>query len=173
MDAWRAGDLDNTFSILANTRNPTARVLEVAIRGQVEPNLNEDTIREEVTRVAAGHLRNLRAYFRGLEVIATLSPLIGLLGTVIGMIEAFQQLEAAGSRANPAILSGGIWVALLTTAAGLAVAIPTVAVLNWLEGTVEQLRHDMEDAVTQVFTYRRDSSELPASSNTLELNVDS
>ena len=68
------------------------------------------------------------------------------------MIEAFRQLEAAGNQVNPAILSGGIWQALLTTAVGLAVAIPVVAILNWLERRVDGLAHEMDNLVTQVFT---------------------
>ena len=68
------------------------------------------------------------------------------------MIDAFRQMEAAGSNVNPAILSGGIWVALLTTAVGLAVAIPAVAMLNWLERIVERAAHTMDDAVTRLFT---------------------
>ncbi|HAE01168.1 MAG TPA: flagellar motor protein MotA, partial [Rhodospirillaceae bacterium] len=54
------------------------------------------------------------------------------------MITAFQQLESAGNQVNPAILSGGIWVALLTTAVGLAVAMPVVVILNWLERRVDR-----------------------------------
>ena len=68
------------------------------------------------------------------------------------MIDAFQQLEAAGSSVDPAILSGGIWVALLTTAAGLAVAIPTIILLNYLEGVAEKYKSEMEDSITRVFT---------------------
>ena len=68
------------------------------------------------------------------------------------MIDAFQQLEAAGNQVNPAVLSGGIWEALLTTAVGLVVAIPVVAMLNWLERRVDHLAHDMDNLVTQVFT---------------------
>ena len=90
--------------------------------------------------------------FRILEVIASLAPLLGLFGTVLGMIEAFRQLEAAGNQVNPAILSGGIWQALLTTAVGLAVAMPVVAVLNWLERRVDALAHEMDSVVTRVFT---------------------
>ena len=68
------------------------------------------------------------------------------------MIAAFAELENAGSQVDPSILSGGIWEALLTTAAGLAVAIPTVAVLNWLERAADRTAHEMDSAVTQIFT---------------------
>ncbi len=155
---WRVGRTGEALAVLARSRNPIARVLETAIRGRLHNRAGEDRVREEVSRVGAAQLENLRTYLRGLEVIAMLSPLLGLFGTVLGMIDAFQRLEQAGSRVNPAILSGGIWEALLTTAAGLAIAIPAVAVLTALERVVDRLGHDMEDAVTQVFT--KDLAEL-------------
>ena len=68
------------------------------------------------------------------------------------MIEAFQRLEEAGTAVDPAVLSGGIWEALLTTAAGLAVAIPAIIALNWLEQRIENFKLAMEDAMTRVFT---------------------
>ena len=98
------------------------------------------------------YLASLRSHLRTLEVIATLSPLLGLLGTVLGMIEAFRQLEISGNQIDPGILSGGIWQALLTTALGLGVAIPVVLAHSWLERKVDRCRHNMEDAVTRVFT---------------------
>jgi biopolymer transport protein ExbB len=149
---WREGRSDEALEALAASRSPVARVMEVAMRGCTNPGLSEDKLREETTRVATGWLERLRSQLRTLEVIGTLSPLLGLLGTVLGMIEAFQQMEEAGSRVDPAILSGGIWVALLTTAVGLAVAIPVVAVLTGLERWLDRFRHRMEDLVTQVFT---------------------
>lgn len=149
---WTAGRPEQALQVLANTVNPIARVLETAIRGLANPDMTEDKVREEATRVAAAELKTLTAYLRGLDVITTLAPLLGLLGTVLGMISAFQQLESAGSQVNPALLAGGIWEALLTTAAGLAVAIPAAAVLHWLESLVERVRHAMEDATTRLFT---------------------
>ncbi|WP_425450046.1 MotA/TolQ/ExbB proton channel family protein [Virgifigura deserti] len=149
---YRAGRSGEALATLNGSRNPIARALEVAIRGVRQERVGSDVVREEVWRVGSDSLEALRSHLRILEVVATLSPLLGLFGTVLGMIDAFQQLEGAGSQVNPAILSGGIWVALLTTAAGLAVAIPVVAVLNGLERTVDRLGHDMESAVTQVFT---------------------
>ncbi|MFV8836192.1 MotA/TolQ/ExbB proton channel family protein [Aquisalimonas sp. APHAB1-3] len=152
LDELRQGRDDAVLARLADERNPAARVMETAIRGRRDPDVPMDLVREEVTRVATGYLDALRSYLRGLEVIGSLAPLIGLLGTVLGMIDAFRQLEGAGSQVDPALLSGGIWEALLTTAVGLAVAIPAVILLNWFEGRVDRFRHRMEDAVTQVFT---------------------
>jgi biopolymer transport protein ExbB len=149
---YRARHYEDALRILARRRSPVARVMDVAIIGHARADLNEYMVREEIERVAALYVERMRSYLRGLEVIGTLSPLLGLLGTVLGMIDAFQQLEHAGSRVNPAVLSGGIWEALLTTAAGLVVAIPTLAMLNWFERLVQKTAHDMENAVTQVFT---------------------
>ena len=75
----------------------------------------------------------MRAQLPALEVIGTLTPLLGLLGTVLGMIAAFRAMEVAGSQVDPSVLSGGIWQALLTTAMGLAIAIPVMAAYNWMD----------------------------------------
>lgn len=147
----QAGKTDEALLLLKGARNPVAQVLGRAIRGQ-RRGVAEPKIREEVVRYGADLLDDLRALFRPLEVIASLAPLLGLFGTVLGMIEAFQNLAAAGNRVDPSILSGGIWEALLTTAVGLAVAIPTVALLNWLERRVDRVARDLDSLVTQVFT---------------------
>lgn len=152
INALVAGDRAGTLAKLRASRNPIARVMEVAVHGRGDHRLSDSLVREEVTRVGARYLEPLRSHLRVLEAIGALSPLLGLLGTVLGMIEAFRQMAQAGSRVDPALLSGGIWEALLTTAVGLAVAIPVVAVLTWLERRIERFRHVMEDAVTQVFT---------------------
>ena len=148
---YTRGDVSSALELAESSRNPAAQALASAIRGQ-RHGLAESKIREEILRQGSDALYTLRGWFRPLEVIATLAPLLGLFGTVLGMIEAFQQLENAGSQVNPAVLSGGIWEALLTTAVGLAVAIPTVAILNWLERRVDRLAHEMDFVVTRVFT---------------------
>ncbi|RVU33648.1 MotA/TolQ/ExbB proton channel family protein [Hwanghaeella grinnelliae] len=148
---YRRGNLSDAIRIAENSKNPVCHMLLMAIRARAQ-NLPDALIREELERQAGEVLESLRSWFRPLEVIATLAPLLGLFGTVLGMISAFQQLEQAGNQVNPAILSGGIWVALLTTAVGLAVAIPTVVLLNWLERKVDRLAHEIDTIVTQVFT---------------------
>ncbi|WP_416899442.1 MAG: MotA/TolQ/ExbB proton channel family protein [Minwuia sp.] len=149
--AWRSGARQDALSTLEPLKGPPARVTAAAMRG-LGDHLPEDSVREEVRRIGSGDLERLRQWLRPLEVIASLAPLLGLLGTVLGMIEAFRQMELAGSQVDPAVLSGGIWEALLTTAVGLTVAIPTVAALNWFERRAERLAHEMDDAVTRVFT---------------------
>lgn len=85
--------------------------------------------------------------FRLLDNIAQLAPLLGLFGTVLGMISAFQALQQAGNQVDPSILAGGIWVALMTTAVGLAVAMPTSVVLSWFEQRIEADRVVAEKAI--------------------------
>ena len=147
----QAGRPGEALALVERSPNPVAQALARALRGQAL-GLPEAKVREEVLRYGGDVLEALRAWFRPLEVIASLAPLLGLFGTVLGMIEAFRQLEQAGNQVNPAILSGGIWEALLTTAAGLAVAIPVVVILNWLERRVDRLAHEMDSVVTRAFT---------------------
>ncbi len=150
--SWHDGQNREALGILRGQRNPVARVLEVALHGSAGAARREDLVKEEITRVAGLQLDNLRSGLRPLALIANISPLIGLLGTVLGMINAFQALQNAGNKVDPSILSGGIWVALLTTAAGLIIAIPAAAAHNWMEGVVYRAQRAMEDAVTRVFT---------------------
>ena len=113
--------------------------------------LSEDRAREETARVAKREIAQAGVGLRALELIATIAPLLGLLGTVLGMIAAFQALQQAGNRADPALLAGGIWEALLTTAAGMAVAIPASAALTWFEAVIDRIRRDVEDGATRLF----------------------
>ncbi len=152
LEFWKSKRAKDALAALGKTRNPIARVLEVAISLKSQEHIDDILIKEEVLRLAKRQLASARSHLRILEVIATLSPLLGLLGTVLGMITAFQKLQGAGATIDPSILSGGIWEALLTTAAGLIVAIPTVMALNWLEQKIERFKLNMEDAMTQVFT---------------------
>lgn len=146
------GDDEAALSLLTKTPHPIARAMETAVLGLRRTDVDVGIVREDVIRVAEERLRELRAYIRPLEVIAALSPLLGLLGTVMGMIAVFGDIAGADSRVSPALLSGGIWEALLTTAIGMAAAIPTIVAVNWIEGKVEGVSADMESAVTRLFT---------------------
>lgn len=151
---WRYGELQQASALL-NPKRPVDELTALTMNGLSSANVELALLKEELDRVATLRLNQLRAYIRPLEVIATLSPLLGLLGTVLGMIIAFQQMEAAGNQVDPSVLSGGIWQALLTTAVGLAVAIPVVMAHNWMERKVERVAALMNDTVTQVFTSAR------------------
>ncbi|MCK5777400.1 MAG: MotA/TolQ/ExbB proton channel family protein [Rhodospirillales bacterium] len=156
----RLGKPLEALACVQGDKNPVAQTLAVALRGHIRGDLTGESIRAEAERFGKRRVEAMRTYLRPLEVIASLAPLLGLFGTVLGMITAFQQMEAAGSQVDPSVLSGGIWEALLTTAVGLAVAIPTVAVFNWLERITERTELAMADAIQYVFT--KDLSRLPA-----------
>ncbi len=131
------------------------RTVRAAIAAVVDPRYSHDAAREETERQARRLLVEARTGLRALEVIATIAPLLGLLGTVLGMIAAFQALQASGARADPSVLAGGIWEALLTTAAGMAVAIPAAVALAWFESVIDRVAADMEDLATRVFLVQR------------------
>lgn len=101
---------------------------------------------------AEAQFLKLEGGFRLLDTVAQLAPLLGLFGTVLGMIEAFQALQDAGSSVDPSLLAGGIWVALLTTAVGLAVAMPTSVILSWFEARMTAERVFAEQALTTIHT---------------------
>ena len=142
---------DEAFGYARSGRGVRARVAAVAIQCAGDRLRPIDAGREETIRVAKSVMAETRSGLRALELIATIAPLLGLFGTVLGMIAAFQELQASGSRADPSALAGGIWEALLTTAAGMAVAIPASAALTWFESIADRLRHDLEDIATRIF----------------------
>ena len=113
---------------------------------------NARDIRRRVEAEAEARFALLERGFRLLDSVAQLAPLLGLFGTVLGMIEAFQSLQAAGSQVDPSLLAGGIWVALLTTAVGLGVAMPTSVVLSWLESRMASERVLAERGFATILT---------------------
>ena len=150
LDLWALGDADVAMGLLADRRSVRAQLARAAMAAAMSPALDREAAEAETSRVARALLEKARAGLRGLELASTIGPLLGLLGTVTGMIAAFAALQEAGASADPATLAGGIWEALLTTAAGMAVAIPAQIALTWFEASVDRLRHDMEDAATRI-----------------------
>ena len=133
-------------------KNPIARVVEVVILTKNDRRFDKESRESEIERISSIQIRNLENYLGGLEVIASISPLLGLFGTVLGMIKAFLNLEKAGSQIDPALLAGGIWEALLTTAFGLAIAIPALAAYHLFENKIANTKDKMKDAIIRVNT---------------------
>ena len=137
-----------------------ARTLALAFSSDIGPALaaaaraaagqNPEAGRTSLEAAAGAEMIRLRAGFRFMELAATAAPLLGLLGTVLGMIEAFRQLEAAGTKVNPSLLAGGIWEALLTTAAGMVVALVALTCLSIMESLVERASARIERSVNAV-----------------------
>ncbi|WP_120499744.1 MotA/TolQ/ExbB proton channel family protein [Roseovarius sp. EL26] len=141
--AWDLGDRSGARAHLARSKSYLAPVIKMAFEGQPS---DAHRLQAEVE----SRFARLETGFRFLDSVAQLAPLLGLFGTVLGMIEAFQALQVAGSQVDPSILAGGIWVALLTTAVGLVVAMPTALVLSWFEGRMDAERITGERALQTV-----------------------
>ena len=144
MEMIEKNKLSNAKSLLNTINHPASKIILVTIESQ---KLSEEDKENQISIEAEKELRSLEFLLKPLEVISNIAPLLGLLGTVIGMINAFSKLEEAGSRVDPAILAGGIWEALLTTAFGLIVAIPALAAFYWLDGRVDKAREDIRHLI--------------------------
>ena len=151
LSLWRRGDNQSAIELLDDTVF-VASTVSFAMHRLKEGNTNEEVLKEELDRIAILKLNDLRSLLPALETIGTLSPLLGLLGTVLGMINAFQAMEAAGTQVDPSVLSGGIWQALITTALGLSVAIPALIAHSWMERKVQRVTTQFNDCITQLFT---------------------
>ena len=118
---------------LANLNSPLAHVAGSILNHiHVKP----DTREEIVNREASEQIARLEKRINWLSIIGTLAPMIGLLGTVIGLVEAFYQIEQQGGQVQPGDLASGIWTALLTTVFGLIVALPTLAIYHFLDNRI-------------------------------------
>ncbi|MYM63631.1 MotA/TolQ/ExbB proton channel family protein [Pseudomaricurvus sp. HS19] len=151
LEFLRQGQQKQALLLTKGSTTPRAAIIAQVLGLTASP-LPQPQQREEALRLARRHAQLLTSHLRPLEVIATIAPLLGLFGTVLGMIEAFQAMEAAGTQVNPAVLSGGIWQALLTTAVGLAVAIPTSMIHSWLERRAELEVVAVQDHMEATFT---------------------
>ncbi len=137
----RHENLVEAIKICDETPGPVPHIIRTAI---LRADKQEVELREAVKDVALSEIPRLEKNLTLLASVANLTPLLGLLGTVIGMIGAFKTLSATGVSVSPKDLAGSIEMALYSTAAGLSVAIPTNAFYNILVGRVKGLILDME-----------------------------
>ena len=135
------------LSICDATPGPVARLVKTAILNR---EYGRERVRESLEEAGLAEVPRLEYKLNLLATIAQLAPLLGLLGTVIGFIRVFMQLQEAGLYAHVGMLAGGIWEALICSAAGLAVAIPTHAGYNYLVSRVNSIVLDMERAATEI-----------------------
>ena len=149
---WCAGE--DVSAVLAARSGMRAEFAGDAIHLRESPDWDKSSRKEEIARIARARLQEISAGLRALELVVTIAPLLGLLGTVLGMIDAFQALQLEGGNADPATLAGGIWAALLTTAAGMAVAIPVAMCLTWFDTIHDKMRHSFEDIATRIFAIK-------------------
>jgi len=148
-EATRAGDLDEAIRIASETPGPTAAILLAGLRRIHSRTLAEGEIESAVATTGTIELAFLE---RGLVILATVAnvaPLMGFLGTVAGMILAFAAIEQAGD-VDPSLVAGGIKVALLTTAAGLVIAVPVNIGYNFFVTRIDTLIVDMEQGAQRI-----------------------
>jgi len=144
LNAWQKGDKGAARALVADDRAPVSAAIATAMKMFASGQISRNLIEAEVARVAGARLHDLQRGFRALDAVSQVAPLLGLFGTVLGMIEAFRKLQEAGNAVDPSLLAGGIWVALLTTATGLAIAMPVSLILAWFETRLENERVEIE-----------------------------
>lgn len=152
----RRGNFAEAMHECASTPGPVARVIHAAIIHHQAPRAELRDIVQEAGQLEVPKLERRLAI---LATIAFVTPLIGLLGTITGLIEAFVTISSQSGLATSTDISSGIYVSLLTTAAGLVVAIPSFVAYRYLSSRVNSLMHDMErggiEAVNLIIESRR------------------
>jgi len=136
-------------SLCEETPGPVARLVRAALLHHDE---DREVLRRAMVEAGTAEIPRLERRIGVLAVVSRLAPLLGLFGTVLGLIEALLRMEERAPLVHSGDLSGALWRALLCTAAGLMVAIPSFAAYNFLVGRVESLLLDMEQAAGEVMT---------------------
>jgi biopolymer transport protein ExbB len=138
------------ITLCDNTPGPSAHILMSAILAYEK---GEDDLKQVIEDAALIEVPKLERRLNLLATIAYVTPLLGLLGTVLGMMEAFRKISEKGAQITAANLSGEINMALITTAAGLCVAIPSYIAYNYLVSRVESITLDMEKASSEILFF--------------------
>ncbi|MBT3046586.1 MAG: MotA/TolQ/ExbB proton channel family protein [Candidatus Thiodiazotropha sp.] len=120
---------------LSQLRGPEANIIRAVAEAH---NDGIKDLRGVGERVRGEEIQRMEFGLRTLSILGNTAPLLGLLGTITGMIKAFMVIEQAGGKVDAQALAGGIWEAMITTGVGLAVAIPLLLMLHFLEGSVER-----------------------------------
>ncbi len=151
VEQWHSGEQKNALEIFNGSSLEIAHDLRFVL--EQHSRVDSDYLYDETLRRSSEFLRVYAKNLRILELIYTLAPVLGLLGTVLGMINAFQGLAAsAGSAAESTALAGGIWEALLTTAVGLSIAICFAILHSLLESKLEVLTIQVNDVFSRALT---------------------
>ena len=158
LNDWLGGRADVALQAASTRKSVLARVLQAVFTG-LRARPEDQSFAEELGRqTAIIELSAMTSRMRLLETVVQAAPMLGLLGTVIGMIDAFGTLSTAEGAVDPALLAGGIWTALTTTAAGLAIALVTFFVATWLEGRIESERQSIEALISAAINGRVDGT---------------
>ena len=158
-NALKRGNVIEAIALCDETPGPVAQVLKAGI---VNRERSREEIREAMENAARTEIARLERRLVVLATVAQITPLLGFLGTVMGMIQMFKVIQEA-QLPSPGQLAGGVWEALLTTAAGLVVAVPAYVAYNYLVSRVQNIVLDMERAANEFISFlsRREPVEPP------------
>jgi biopolymer transport protein ExbB len=147
-------DYQNALQLCANTPGPIPKVLEKGIRMRGQ---SKEDIKDAIESAGKAEIYQLEKGLGALATIAGVAPLTGFLGTVTGMIQAFMRIQELGGNVNATVLAGGIWEALITTAAGLLVGILALLGYNYLVAKVQRFVFELELGSTNLLEILGDS----------------
>lgn len=147
-------DISGAISHCMEEKSPVANIIR---RGLKKYRLGHERVKEAIENAGRQEISKLEKGLSVLATIAGIAPLLGFLGTVTGMIQAFMRIEDLAGSANPSDLAGGIWEALITTAFGLIVGIPALAFYNYFLSAVKRIVGDMETVANDVVDVMQDS----------------
>lgn len=157
LEQWLNHQTAEAMQTTKQGKSVLMRVLH-SVFSAIQARPDEPAFAEELGRQTAMlEIGAMTRRMRVLDMVVQAAPMLGLLGTVIGMIDAFSTLASADGVVDQALLAGGIWTALTTTAAGLAIALVTYFVATWLEGRVENERQSIEAAMSAAIHGRIDT----------------
>ena len=140
----RTGEDEAAVETAKKSDSPMGRILLQALEFKDK---ERETLETVVAHATEEQVRGLAKYLQAMATIGNIAPLLGLLGTVIGMIKAFMVIQEMGGKVNAAVLAGGIWEAMLTTALGLAVALPTIIAHSYLVSQVNKYEARLQGGV--------------------------
>lgn len=144
----REGKMKEALEAALKSRSPMGRVLA---QGLEVVEADRETLETVLVHGVEEEVRELSRYLQALATIGNIAPLLGLLGTVMGMIKAFMAIQELGGKVDASILAGGIWEAMLTTALGLCVALPVMVAHSYLTSQVDRYEARLQDGVVRFF----------------------
>lgn len=147
------GDYNEAARVGSNSSNSIVRVLACGIAHR------NFSLNSALEMAAAAEIKRMKQFMNVLDTMVTVSPLLGIFGTVTGIIRSFEAMGIVGAQ-NPIAVSGGIAEALITTATGLSIAIPSVAFFNYFNSRIEDAVHDIETYSTSLeIVYEKNKGE--------------
>lgn len=161
-------DISGAVSYCMEEKSPVANIIR---KGLKKYKLGHERVKESIENAGRQEITKLEKGLSILASVAGIAPLLGFLGTVTGMIQAFMTIESLQGSANPSDLAGGIWEALVTTAFGLIVGIPALAFYNYFLSAVKKLVGDMEAVANDVVDIIQDTSSTAADYEEVEIDI--